>query len=235
LNEFTETPPETRDSMPLEKVQLLVPSTGLKITAMFNPEEYTINKDNNFAAQPIPGLSAPLVQFVSGNVRSLEMELFFDTYDTPDLPKEDVRDYTDAVIGLMAVDSELHAPPVVTVSWSSLQFVGVLVKASQKFVMFTDDGTPVRARVNVTFYEYVDVEQESKEVNRQTADFTKLYVVGDNDTLSGIAGKLYNDPGAWRAIAIANGIDDPEQIATGDSLLVPALPYTDPDTWEVLR
>jgi hypothetical protein len=221
--------------MPLEKVQLLVPSTGLKITAMFNPEEYTINKDNNFATQSIPGLSAPLVQFVSGNVRSLEMELFFDTYDTPALPKQDVGDHTDAVIGLMAIDSNLHAPPIVTVSWSSLQFVGVLVKASQKFIMFMDDGTPVRARINVTFYEYVDLDQESKEVNRQTADFTKVHVVQDAETLSGIAGKLYDDPGAWRAIANANGIDDPSQISSGDSLLVPSLPYTDPQTWEVLR
>lgn len=48
---------------------------------MFNPEEYTINKDNNFAAQNVPGLSGPILQFVHGNMRTLEMELFFDTYE----------------------------------------------------------------------------------------------------------------------------------------------------------
>ena len=37
--------------MALEKVQLLVQPSGQTITAMFNPEEYTINKDNNFATQ----------------------------------------------------------------------------------------------------------------------------------------------------------------------------------------
>ena len=47
---------------------------------MFNPEEYTLNKDNNFASQAVPGLSGPLLQFVHGNMRTLEMELFFDTY-----------------------------------------------------------------------------------------------------------------------------------------------------------
>ena len=37
----------------------------------FNPEEYTLSRDNNFAAQAIPGLSSPLLQFVNGNVRTL--------------------------------------------------------------------------------------------------------------------------------------------------------------------
>ena len=41
---------------------------------LFNPEEYTLNKDNNFASQAIPGLTGPLLQFVHGNMRTLEME-----------------------------------------------------------------------------------------------------------------------------------------------------------------
>ena len=48
---------------------------------LFNPEEYTLNQDNNFASQAVPGLSAPLLQFVNGNLQTLEMELFFDTYE----------------------------------------------------------------------------------------------------------------------------------------------------------
>jgi hypothetical protein len=66
--------------MPLEKAQITVVHTGEKIEVLFNPEEYTLNKDNNFASQTIPGLSSPLLQFVNGNLRTLEMELFFDTY-----------------------------------------------------------------------------------------------------------------------------------------------------------
>src|SRR4029450_7321997 len=113
-----------------------------------------------FAVHAIPGLGAPLLQFVNGNLRSLEMELFFDTYDTPSAAKKDVRAETDKLMHLMEIDSELHAPPVLKVSWASLQFTCVLVKATQKFIMFTDDGTPVRARLNVTFNEFVDAEQE---------------------------------------------------------------------------
>jgi hypothetical protein len=67
---------------------------------MFNPEEYTLSRDNNFASQAIPGLSSPLLQFVHGNLRTLEMELFFDTFEQ----RRDVREVTQPVVGLLDID-----------------------------------------------------------------------------------------------------------------------------------
>ncbi len=174
--------------MALQKVTIEVVHTGQQFKVLFNPEEYTINKDNNFAVQGVPGLGAPLIQFVNGNLRSLEMELFFDTYDSPDMPKQDVRIATNMIVQLLDIDSDLHAPPVLRVSWSSLQFRCVLSRVSQKFIMFADDGTPVRARLTVTFNEYVDPVQEAKQANLQSADFSKVHVVTRGETLSGIAG-----------------------------------------------
>src|SRR4051812_21555027 len=98
--------------MALAKLQILVEHTGEKFFVRFNPEEYTINKDNNFASQASPGLSAPVIQFVHGNMRTLEMELFFDTYDTADLKKKDVREDAGRVTRLLDIAPELHAPPV---------------------------------------------------------------------------------------------------------------------------
>jgi LysM repeat protein len=197
----------------------------------FNPEEYTLNKDNNFAAQAIPGLSGPLLQFVNGNMRTLEMELFFDTTDA----RTDVRSATQKVVGLLDIDSTLHAPPVLRVSWASLQFRCVLARVSQKFTMFLEDGSPVRARLNVTFNEFLDPDTEAKEVNRQTADFTKVHVVKRGDTLSRIANALYDNPAVWRPIAIANNLSDPRDISIGQSLAIPSLPFVDPLTGEVLQ
>ena len=127
--------------MTLVKAQITIEHTGEKFDVFFNPEEYTINKDNNFASQAIPGLSGPLLQFVNGNMRTLEMELFFDTWDTPELQKRDVRELTNKITGLLTIDSDLHAPPVLLVSSSSLEFRCVLARASKKFIMFVNDGS----------------------------------------------------------------------------------------------
>jgi LysM repeat protein len=223
--------------MALTKAQILVEHTGEKIPVMFNPEEYTLNKDNNFASQTVPGLSSPLLQFVNGNLRTLEMELMFDTYlpvTTEARPTRDVREETDRVLKLLDIDGELHAPPIVQVSWASLQFRGVLARASQKFIMFLSDGRPVRAKINVTFNEFIDVDREAKEVNRQTADFTKTHTVTQGETLSGIAARYYENPRQWRPIAVASGMDDPRALVVGELLQIPKLPFTDPESGELL-
>ena len=207
--------------MGLAKARITIEHNGQAFDVMFNPEEYTLNKDNNFASQTIPGLSSPLLQFVHGNLRTLEMELFFDTTQQ----RSDVRDATGRVTDLLKIDSDLHAPPVLRVEWASLQFRCVLARVSQKFIKFLEDGRPVRARLNVTFNEFIDEEREAKEVNRQTADFTKFHVVTGGETLASIATLHYQDPQKWRPIAIANGIDDPRAIEAGQSLSVPSLPF----------
>jgi LysM repeat protein len=223
--------------MGLVKAQISVEHTGETINVMFNPEEYTLNKDNNFASQSVPGRSGPVLQFVYGNMRTLEMELLFDTY-LPHVnstgPIRDVREETQRIVRLTEIDSNLHAPPVLRVSWASLQFRCVLARVSQKFIMFLPDGRPVRAKLTVTFNEFIDFDREAKEVNRQTANFTKVHVVAQGETLSGIAGRLYENPRAWRAIAIINGIDDPRALAIGQRLKIPALPFKDPETGEVV-
>ena len=207
---------------------------GAPFLVEYNPEEYTISKDNNFAAQAIPGLSAPLLQYVNGNLRTLEMELLFDTYDTPAAAKVDVRTLTNQVTDLLKIEPDTHAPAILLLSWSSLQFTGVLARATQKFLLFTNDGTPVRARLNVTFQEYVDPDRQAKADNKQTADFTKAHALARGETLDAIAATYYGDATLWRPIAIANGLDDPAQLAGRTRLLIPALPYRDPDTGDVV-
>lgn len=217
--------------MPLAKARILVEATGEQFEVMFNPEEYTLNKDNNFASQNVPGLSGPILQFVHGNMRTLDMELFFDTYER----QRDVREETRRITDLLSINRDLHAPPIIEITWASLQFRGVLARASQKFILFFSDGRPARARITCTFNEFLDPAREAKEVDRQTADFTKVHSVVEGETLSGIASRLYEDPAMWRPIAIANEIDNPRELTAGQSLLIPSLPFIDPESGEVLE
>lgn len=217
--------------MGLERARIIIEHTGENFEVMFNPEEYTLNQDNNFAAQNIPGLSGPIQQFVHGNMRTLEMELFFDTH----ADRRDVREETRKLVGLLEIDSELHAPPVLLVSWASLQFRCVLARAGTQFIKFLEDGRPVRARITVTFNEFLNAQRESRQVNRQTANFTKVHVAAEGEMLNDLAGRFYENQQMWRAIAIENGIDDPQMDLTGMSLRIPSLPYLNPETGEVLQ
>ena len=78
-----------------------------------------------------------------------------------------------------------------------------------------------------------NAEMEAKETKRETADFTKVYQVADGDTVSAIAGRVYGNPALWRAIAVYNDVDHPRRLSVGLRLLVPRLPFRDPESGEV--
>jgi Contractile injection system tube protein/LysM domain len=215
--------------MALEKATIVNTQTNESLTVHFNPEEYSLSRDNNFAQASVPGRSAPLLQFTHGNLRTLEMELLFDTYEK----LQDVRQETGKLIKLLDPDPGTHAPPILLFVWGSLRFRCVLARANQKFVLFLPNGNPVRARVQTAFSEYTNGLFEAKENKRETADFTKIHVVAQGDTLSGIASEVYNNPALWRPIALRNGIDDPRALETGRSLAIPRLPFRDPESGEV--
>jgi len=206
-----------------------------ELEVLFNPAEYSIEKGNTFQSTSLPGLSTPVTQFVTGNADTLTMELYFDTYAKssrhPNVTKrEDVRHYTRKIADLMEIDATLHAPPIVEFTWGppigtpeGVQFRGIIEKVSQKFTYFLDDGTPVRATLNVTFKEYKTVEEQLAELKRQSSDRTKLREFKEGDSLWLLASKEYNDPQAWKVIANHNQIDNPRLIAPGSMLELPPL------------
>lgn len=105
--------------MPLAKLTILPENKG-PIQALFNPERYTVSKSLQLAELAIPGLDAPVVQFVRGQNEKLSMELFFDTTDLGMVdPVTDVRTLTAQVHQLLKVDGNLHAPPRVQLAWGS--------------------------------------------------------------------------------------------------------------------
>lgn len=204
--------------MALQKA-VITPEGGEPIEVLFNPAQYSLDKSNQIAEIPIPGLGAPILQYVRGNTRTLSMELFFDTYEQ----QTDVREHTDRIYGLLAIDSDTHAPPVCTFRWGHFSFRCVVDRVGGRFTMFLTDGTPVRATLTVSFKEFIEVEVEVRENPTQSADHTKTTTVKRGDTISAIAAEQYRDPAKWRPIATANGIDNPRRLEPGRVLTIPPL------------
>jgi nucleoid-associated protein YgaU len=207
---------------------------------LFNPEEYTVSKGNQFAEAVVPGLGAPILQFVAGGLTTLDLELLVDTYEahadsgSSNAAGDDVRTLTRRISALLEIDPQIHAPPIVLFTWGTLYFRCVLTKVTERFVMFLPSGVPVRARLQVTFSEFTTAELEAKETKRETADYSKIHIVSEGETLSSIAASAYRDASAWRPIALRNGIDDPRTLAPGNRLAIPRLPYRDRETGEVV-
>ena len=214
------------------------------IEVQFNPTEFTLNKAVQIPEIGIPGLDAPVIQFVRGQTETMTVDLFFDTTDSG-MAGDDVTavtEKTDLFYQLIKIDRKTHAPPVVRFTWGARSnfpgshmngrwfsqnrtngFRCIVESVRQRFTLFTPTGVPLRAVLTVTLKEYKSPEQQIKELGLQSPDRTHTHVVERGDTLSGIAGNLYDDPREWRAIADHNNVTDPLDLKPGQIVEAPPL------------
>jgi len=189
------------------------------IPVMFNPPSYTLTKTNQFAEIRIPGLPSTILQFVSGDARTLSTELFFDTTDTG----TDVRLRSSAITNLTRPDPITHAPPRLLLLWGSLVFQCVLISVREEFEHFNSQGMPLRVRLQVEFKSWEDLATLITDLPIGQIEEVGRYLVKAGESLSQIAAGSYRDPAEWRRIAEANGIDDPRSLTAGMTLRIPGL------------
>ena len=201
---------------------------GNVISVLFNPAEYSFDRTNSYKATPIPGLGAPLLQFVNGECDTLSMELFLDDFTDPQGPTSRERPEPEPVTSrlrdltaLLEIDRNLHAPSPVRFNWGPMEFVAVIEKLGRKVTMFHPDGTPARATLTVSFKEYRTLRVQLEDPRRQSADKSRRRVVVGRDPLWLIAAREYGDPAMWLLVAEDNDLDDPREIEAGDWLLLP--------------
>lgn len=204
------------------------------LTVLFNPTEYTFERSNTYKAIPVPGIGAPLMQFVNGESDHLSMDLFLDDYTDPQGPTSLLQKESDplgtrlkALTSLLVIDASLHAPPPVRFSWGTMEFSAVIERLGRKVTMFHPDGNPARVTLSVSFKEYRTLREQLENPRRESADKTKRRVVVGNERLWWIAAREYDNPNEWVRIALANELDDPREIAPGDWLELP--PIENPD------
>lgn len=100
------------------------PRNAEMIELQYNPTELSWDKGAQIAEIAIPGLDAPLQQFVRGQAEKLTLELFFDTTDHGmGKGAVSVTTLTDRIYQLIKIEPTRHAPPICTFIWSD-QFPG---------------------------------------------------------------------------------------------------------------
>jgi hypothetical protein len=233
--------------MPLQKAEFQRLDNQLNpivpgIAVQFNPTEFTLNKGVQIAEIPIPGLDAPILQFVRGQTETLTLDLFFDTTDTGmDDNATSVTTLTDEFYQLIKIDSNTHAPSICHFAWGGHYFPGsnlkdnwasqsrengfdcIVESVRQRFTMFNTLGMPLRATLTVTLREYKTLDKQLQQLRLNSADHTRTHVVQRGETLNKVANAYYQDSSKWRVIADANTILDPLALQPGVILQLPPL------------
>jgi hypothetical protein len=197
------------------------------VPCLFNPNEYTFSKQNNWQLSGAGGSNVPQLEFSGGQPALLQMQLFFDTYKSG----RDVRkEYTDKIWQLMYVEQDLtdaktrrSRPPRVRFQWGTFtSFDAVIVSITQRFTLFLSNGTPVRATLDVVFQQAQDERQlPAQNPTSGGEGGERIWTVGAGESLPSIAYAAYGDPNQWKRIADANDLTDVRRLAPGSQLEIP--------------
>lgn len=213
-------------------------TTGPPIEVEYAPGEMAFTKAMQFADVAVPGLELPLVQFVRGDAETLSLELFFDsTADGTGGAAVAVTEKVAQFQKLVAIDGDLHTPPLVVVTWGedfpgpamgkietpAQEFRAIVLSVTRRFTLFNPDGKPLRATVSVSLKQYATMQEQIAAINFQSADHSRTHVVTEGETLPLIAHDAYADAGLWRVIADHNNLADVRHLTPGLELELPPL------------
>jgi hypothetical protein len=188
----------------LEKAQIRVEGKNQAISVMFNPEKYAVTHTTLLKTESETDTLNP--SFNGLKVEDFVVELMFDTYEK----KSDVRKLTSDIqkLAMPTIEgTERKRPPVCLFVWGSFTFKGIISKVTQNFILFLSNGTPVRAKLEVTFESVMTPEEYAKNMGIEAC--RKVWTVKTGDRLDLIANVALKDPSLWRRIAEENNIDSP--------------------------
>jgi nucleoid-associated protein YgaU len=194
-----------------------------RITFPYNPKELSVKKSAQWERKPARGAKkAALPEFKGADPVSLTVEIFLDGY-------EDQSDITDKIETLQkccmplsdSVSSKKPSPPWVLFGWGSIVHLKAIVKSVDvKYTMFSPEGTPLRAVCTVVMEE-VSPDTPGQNPTSGSRRAVRSHLLLEGDHLAGISYREYGKADWWRALAEANGIDDPMRVRPGTRLLIP--------------
>lgn len=200
-----------------------------QIPCMFNPAELEISKSNSWKGDDSAGKTAPLLSFGGGDAATMSLNLTFDTTSSG----SSVTTHTNKLVKLTKVETglsdynsttDMGRPPWVKFHWGSfVSFKAVVTSLSVSFTYFASDGTPLRAKAQLSLQQYEpDANWGNQNPTSGTPNPHRVHQVVKGETLDRISAKHYGDATSWRLIAEANGITDPLALRPGSLLTIPS-------------
>lgn len=129
---------------------------------------------------------------------------------------------------VFSYNGNIHSPNYLLLSWGTLLFRCRLQNFKVNYTLFKPDGTPLRARVDVTVKGYNDEETIALRANKSSPDLSHVLTVKAGDTLPLMCYGIYGTSTPYIKIAEVNGLTDFRKLRPGQQLLFPMMQSTAP-------
>ncbi|AJE82656.1 MULTISPECIES: LysM peptidoglycan-binding domain-containing protein [Streptomyces] len=195
----------------------------------FNPAQLSLSVRAQWKATPTVAVrDGSIPEFMGPEPREMTVEIFLDSSDKPS--SNTVLKKVESLLACCEVTSRSIAakqpsPPWVVLQWGSFstaRFTAYVSSVEASYSLFGTTGVPIRATCQVRLHE---IPGKTKGQNPTSGALTaqRVHQVVAGDSLQSLAWREYGDATVWRAIAEANGLDDPARLPAGTELVLPAV------------
>ena len=203
-------------------------------TVMINPASLKIDHEVKLVDGQSMGGTGSELKFSVMNPRRLSFDLVLDGTGVVEFPlalpvlgnKEPIgveKEIEKLKKIVLFYDGDKHEPNVVKIVWGTYSFEGRLSSFGEEYSMFKPNGNLLRARVSLSFCEFMTREEESRSKDNQSPDMTHLIEFAAGDTLPGLCRRIYGDEAWYLEVARINGLVDFRNIPSGTKLRFPPL------------
>ncbi|MER5928999.1 LysM peptidoglycan-binding domain-containing protein [Streptomyces sp. NPDC002054] len=197
-------------------------------TFEFNPSQLALSRRAQWKTTPTAAVRDGAVpEFMGPEPREMTVEIFLDSSDEPggnSVLKKVEALFSCCEVTAKSIAAKQPSTPWVVFQWGSFstaRFTAYVSSVDATYSLFSMTGVPIRVTCQVRLHE---IPGKTKGQNPTSGALTaqRVHRVVAGDTLQSLAWREYGDPNVWRAIAGANGIDDPSRLRTGTEVVLPA-------------
>lgn len=197
---------------------------GEVYSVFLNPETITHNSSNTFSKADPLGSPGDTQKFKSSSQGQVSFQLLLDGTRPIDGKTVEVNAELKKLRGLLFLyHGTSHRPYYVQVSWGTLVFNGQVTTFNVSYLLFRPDGSPVRARVELSFEGFIDPKTLALQADRQSSDLTHHYVVQAGDTLAQLCYRIYGSSQYYIQVAQRNNLTSLGDLTPGLMLRFPPL------------
>jgi nucleoid-associated protein YgaU len=187
----------------------------------FNPREYQVQAQAEW--QTDSNNKGGVGQYKGTNPFTIGLEVFIDepTRESMEAKCPKLVEQVDILLGSVHRFESSPLPPLLEFTWGPRSFQAVAKSVTAKYSMFSADGEPIRATCTLQLTVLPETwARQNPTSGTPRIDRAHRVVLGDS--LASIAYEKYGDPTLWRAVALANGLDDPTRPPLGRYVVVPS-------------
>jgi hypothetical protein len=194
-------------------------------TVMINPESIKWNRKVDYNAKQTQNSSSTSQTYKSTPYADLSFDIVIDCTGIVDSKRTKMSDEIKKIERIVyTYNGDIHRPNYVQVQWGkNINFNSVLKSFDTTYTLFRPDGTPLRAKISLSFGEYISPKKVQKLEKKNSPDMTHLVTVVEGDNLPQLCHRIWNDSSFYVAVAKYNGLNKFRKLKSGKELIFPPI------------